>query len=436
MRQLNVLLYPAGTEIAFEVFNALKDSKFARLFGANSVPDHTELLFKNYVEDVPVAGEDGVIEALNALVDRWEIDYVCPTHDAALAQLAEHRDELHCKLVACPTETVAICRSKTRTYEHLAGEPYLPRTYENVEDVEAYPVFVKPAVGNASHGIAFAPDEEALRFYLDHAESKLVICEYLPGEECTVDCLTDADGKLLCALPRNRQRMRGGISVRTASMPFDADIQAMAESMNARFDFKGAWFFQAKRNAAGEWRLLEVSPRIPGAMCLSRNRGVNFSLLTLYILEGERVSVAINDADVLVDRALINRFITSVTFDRVYLDLDDTLTLPSGGVNLQVLALCHQVRESGREVVLITRHEHDGIHTNGIEEELERIHVSPSLFTDIVSVGADERKADLIDPDGAIFIDDSFAERIDVHRRLGIPVYDVDMVESLLDWRR
>jgi hypothetical protein len=35
----------------------------------------------------------------------------------------------------------------------------------------------------------------------------------------------------------------------------------------------------------------------------------------------------------------------------------------------------------------------------------------------------------------AIFIDDSFAERKKVHDVLGIPVYDVDMVESLIDWR-
>ena len=35
----------------------------------------------------------------------------------------------------------------------------------------------------------------------------------------------------------------------------------------------------------------------------------------------------------------------------------------------------------------------------------------------------------------AIFIDDSFAERRKVHQTLGIAVFDVDMVESLIDWR-
>ena len=35
----------------------------------------------------------------------------------------------------------------------------------------------------------------------------------------------------------------------------------------------------------------------------------------------------------------------------------------------------------------------------------------------------------------AIFIDDSFAERRQVRESCGIPVFDLDMVESLLDWR-
>ena len=46
-----------------------------------------------------------------------------------------------------------------------------------------------------------------------------------------------------------------------------------------------------------------------------------------------------------------------------------------------------------------------------------------------------EEKTDHIEGD-AIFIDDSFAERRRVKEACGIPVFDVDMVESLLDWRR
>ena len=35
----------------------------------------------------------------------------------------------------------------------------------------------------------------------------------------------------------------------------------------------------------------------------------------------------------------------------------------------------------------------------------------------------------------SIFIDDSFSERLAISERLGIPVFDLDAVESLIDWR-
>ena len=45
----------------------------------------------------------------------------------------------------------------------------------------------------------------------------------------------------------------------------------------------------------------------------------------------------------------------------------------------------------------------------------------------------------VLDVDGArldaVFIDDSYRERVDVMRNVGAKVFDVDGVESLLDWR-
>lgn len=46
-----------------------------------------------------------------------------------------------------------------------------------------------------------------------------------------------------------------------------------------------------------------------------------------------------------------------------------------------------------------------------------------------------EDKCRYIKGKDSILIDDSFAERKRVRERLGIPVFDIDMVESLIDWR-
>jgi hypothetical protein len=46
-----------------------------------------------------------------------------------------------------------------------------------------------------------------------------------------------------------------------------------------------------------------------------------------------------------------------------------------------------------------------------------------------------ESKADFIDPENAIFIDDSFSQRKEVNQRHGISTFDNSMVELLIDER-
>ena len=48
-----VLVFPAGTEIAFEILNALKYSKFVELYGGISTDDHSEFVYKNLIKGFP-----------------------------------------------------------------------------------------------------------------------------------------------------------------------------------------------------------------------------------------------------------------------------------------------------------------------------------------------------------------------------------------------
>ena len=60
--------------------------------------------------------------------------------------------------------------------------------------------------------------------------------------------------------------------------------------------------------------------------------------------------------------------------------------------------------------------------------------ISTALFSDVIRLDRADDKTRFIKPH-SIFIDDSFAERKRVKEACGIPVFDLDMVESLLDWR-
>lgn len=422
-----VLVFPAGTEIAFEIHNALKYSKFVELYGASSVSCHAEFLFKNYIEGVPFPGDPGLIDALNKIVDEYGIDLIYPAHDSACLTLTEEQDKLHCKVVTSPIETVDTCRSKTKTYEFFKGEEFIPKTFASADDVKSYPVFCKPAVGQGSEGAMKVNDRDDLEKLLA-GDEQYVICEYLPGDEYTVDCFTDRNGKLRSALIRRRERIRSGIAVRSRIIPMEDSVMKIAEKINSKMVFSGAWFFQLKRNTEGEFRLLEISARIPGTMGTTRNLGINYPMLTIFDMLGYDIDIINNGQDVLLDRAFISRYQTSVKYDKVYLDFDDTLYLDDK-VNITMISFVYQCFNKGIPVILLTKHAKD------IYDSLDKFRISKDLFAEIIHIEKDRDKSEYITAKDAIFIDDSFAERKNIHDKLGIPVYDLDMIESLIDWR-
>ena len=422
----NILVLPAGTEIALEINNALKYSKFVKLFGGTSTPCHAEFVFENCIEDIPYPDSPDFAAKVNEAVDKYHIDYIYPAHDSALLKLTEIQSELHAAVVTSALETVRITRSKNKTYEYLAGASYLPKTFSEPDEVESYPVFIKPAVGQGSEGARKIVSRQQLEEALSDG-TEYAICEYLPGEEFTVDCFTDRHGALRVASARTRSRIRAGISVRSRKLPCSEQIEKIAEDINRRFSFNGAWFFQLKENAAGEYRLMEIAPRIAGTMSVTRNAGINMPMLTLFNMWGYDVDIISNDTEILLDRAFISRFKTDIEYDNVYVDFDDTVVV-NGRVNGFLMMYLYQARDRGKHLYLLTKHAKD------IDESMKKYAISPELFEEIIHIPPEGDKTQYITP-RSVFIDDSFAERKRVADRCGAAVFDLDMIESLLDWR-
>lgn len=424
---IKVLVFPCGSEIALEIHSALKFNKAVCLFGASSVPDHGEYVYARYRQISASVESPDLVDQLNALIDEWDIDIVLPAHDSVLLDLAEQRARLKARVAAPEAEVARICRNKNATYAFFAGRDFVPRAVSAPAD-GIYPIFAKPAVGQGSQGAERITDPARHRQLLESG-IEYVFSEYLPGEECTVDCISDASGVLLHLSPRVRERVKAGISVATRPLPVDTQLEAMGNSIAQALRIKGGWFFQAKRNAQGDWRLLEVAPRIAGSMALSRNRGINYALLTLYAYLEMPFEILPQEFPIRLDRALGNRYRVEHDYECVYLDLDDTLIV-EGRVHPALAALLYQWQAQGVAIVLVTRHAQCPLET------LRRYRLAEALFESIVHIQDGSPKSQVIDRSRrSIFIDDSWRERLDVSRQCGIPVFDIDAVEQLLDSR-
>ena len=429
-KKWRVLIFPAGTEIAMEIFQALRYAKEAELYAGTSVPCHAEMLYgeEKYIDDMPFISSADFIERLNDIVSANEIDFIYPAYDAVQLYLMEHEKEIKAKIVSAPPETVAICRSKAKTYEFFAGENFVPRVFRKLDDVESFPVFAKPKVGQGSEGVRLIegidPEAQAIA-----DDDSYLLCEYLPGEEYTVDCFTDEKGKLRVASMRSRERIRNGISARSHILPQNDEAQSIAEKINSRLSFCGAWFFQLKRDSHGKYKLLEISARVPGTMGATRHVGINFPLLTLYVLSNMPVELIRNNYGVLDERALASRYkFEPLSYTDVYVDYDDTLII-GGKVNTLLMRFLYQAINDGKRLHLLSRH------TGDIHSDMKSHRLSEGMFESIEVMARHEKKSDYIKSGSAIFIDDSFAERKEVLLEKGIPVFDLDMIDGLIDDR-
>ncbi|MDR3569106.1 MAG: ATP-grasp domain-containing protein [Syntrophobacteraceae bacterium] len=425
MNRKKVFVFPCGSEIGLEIYRSLWCAKEVDLWGGSSVPDHGRFVYRQHIPDIPFESDGSFLDHVNKLIHDQGFDYIIPAHDSVVLRLAEahHLRSLACRALTSPLETCRIARSKKLTLEHFQGTVPTPRLYTSLADVSSWPVFLKPDVGQGSKGTVLASSPQEAQYHLLRGQ-ELLILEYLPGKEYTVDCFTDRNGKLLFAGGRERRRIANGISVNTRPAKLN-ELREVAAKINAKLHFTGMWFFQVKENAGGELALMEIAPRLAGTMGMYRNLGINFSLMSIYDAEGLDLHPLVNVFDIEMDRALGGKFKLGIDYTDVYMDFDDCLILDEQ-INTQAICFLFQCLNKGVRIHLITRHAQD------VEETLRKFRLD-RMFDSVVTIAGGEKKSAYITGAKAIFIDDSFSERFDVSTSLGIPVFAPDSIESLLD---
>ncbi|GJM70147.1 hypothetical protein HMSSN036_23630 [Paenibacillus macerans] len=228
----NVLVFPCGSEIGLEINRALANSIHVELFGGSSVLNHGKYVYKNFIDGLPFVDSPYFIEELNNVVDKYNIDLIYPAHDSVLLELSKRSNELKCNVVASSYETCSICRSKGKTYHLFEDKLSTPKVYSDSTTIDSYPVFLKPDIGEGARGTKIAYSKEDVDFYISKNNS-LLILEYLPGKEYTIDCFTDGRGELRFVGGRERARIQG-ISVHTTPVS-DTRFFELATIINQTF---------------------------------------------------------------------------------------------------------------------------------------------------------------------------------------------------------
>jgi len=332
------------------------------------------------------------------------------------------------KVITSPYKTSLIARSKLNTYDTLYDIVNTPIIY-NLNNIK-FPVFIKPDIGAGSvDSYKINNIRELNEVYSDNH----IICEYLPGEEFTVECFTDLERNLLCSIPRSRSVINNGLSVSTKllhNIKIMSDIYKISERINNNLVFEGSWFYQLKYNKNNKLTLLEISTRLPGSASLIRNYGINLILLSIYLHHGNNVKIPdIKIMEVFNYKIYKNYYncFKLTLINNLYIDFDDTLIV-NNKVNLDIISLIYKFKNNNKNIYLITRHRYN------IFDSLKHYCIHKNLFTEIIWIKNKISKKSKYIKDDSIFIDDSFGERQDVlNSKKNIFVFDVDSIEILLN---
>ena len=312
-----VLVLNCGTLASTDINMSLRYNEEFEIWGASTTKNHGMLIYENYIDDIPNIKDKNFIKVLNNKIREYNFKFIFAPHEDLALFLQAHKDEIKATIVCSEYETALLCRYKSKTYEKMKDYDFIPKIYKK-EDVKAFPVFIKKDDDQGGKNAYKVNNKEELEIY--SLIENMIICEYLPGEEVTIDCFTNKEGKLLYCNPRAADRMLAGIDVHARRIELSDEIKFIAESLNKEINFRGFWFFQIKKDKNGKFKLLEIATRLAGAFALNKSLDVNLPLMALKDFDGQDIEIIFNDIKVEVDKQFISRYILDMNYDEIYID--------------------------------------------------------------------------------------------------------------------
>ena len=267
---------------------------------------------------LPPVNDDGYIPALLDIVKANQVGLLVPLTDLDLRLLAASRDEfarLGCTAMIGSKHAVGQCEDKAQTNDLLkrAGLPLI-RTLalDHFLAKPFYPCFVKPARGSAGVGAQRIENDQELRAHVAAFGLDLLVQDYVPGQEYTLDVYRSRSGQVHCVVPRQRLAVRSGEVEKGITVHDEPLIQSGLKLAEALDGLWGVFCCQCRRSSSQPSqppRFFEINPRFGGGAPLSIAAGVDLPLYLLQEVLGLPITARFGE---FTDRLLMLRYDESV----------------------------------------------------------------------------------------------------------------------------
>lgn len=311
---INILITGAGAPGAPGILYCLRQELNFNMVAADANPYATG---KHLAEDfvtIPMASDPGFIDALVNICREKKIDVLLPLVTRELIPLSKNTaafESAGTKVLVSSADSLEIANDKSRLYQFLEWRGIPVPAFRVVENVDqfreavrelGYPsktVCFKPSVSNGSRGFRIISSqvneldllfnhkpnstymslENAIAILSSGRFPELLVSEYLPGDEYSIDCLVNR-GEPVLVVPRVRTKMINGISVEGEFIR-DENIIGYCSRIVRELKLHGNIGIQVKQSDSGQFLLLEINPRVQGTISSALGAGVNLPALAV-----------------------------------------------------------------------------------------------------------------------------------------------------------
>lgn len=279
----------------------------ATLFSCDFNEDTAGKLIADSYFRVPLGTNKNYISELKKQLVKHQIEVILPITTKEIIPLSLYKSELKklgIDVVVSDHQSLQIANDKGALYKHLNENRVATPKFKIVKNYREYLAakkwiketennfIIKPNISNGSRGFRIVDNnisesellfnhkpnstyinEEKLDHVLQSGFPPLLVSEYLPGDEYTVDCLV-SEGSPKLIIPRKRVKMNNGISV-AGSIEENKEIISYSRKILKTLTLHGPIGIQIKYDKSGSPLIVEINPRIQGTTVACIGAGVN-----------------------------------------------------------------------------------------------------------------------------------------------------------------
>ncbi len=327
MEDISILITGAGAPGILGTIYSLKnnfDNRKIRIIGT----DINAVVVGKYVCDkfyqIPPASEgDRYLKNINKICFNEKIDVLIPQNTMELSLLSQVKDEFEkigTKIIVSDKTSIVNSNNKYLLMQKCkeigipVGEFYLANSIDKLEENAislGWPdkkIVVKPPISNGLRGVRIIDENFNPKnsFYSEKPNSlitnfdnlkqilganfpELIVTEYLPGDEYTVDLFRK--NNFLVVVPRIREMIRSGITF-NGKVVEDKKIIKYSRLLAEKLGLEYCFGFQFKLDENGNPKILESNPRVQGTMVLSTLANANVIYLSVKAALNEPITLS------------------------------------------------------------------------------------------------------------------------------------------------